>query len=148
MNPEYGSNALRKTINENIAIVVADFNADITHLMSKIAKEYLGFLGARVVEVIRVPGAFEMPLAIQRLLQRKDVDGVVTLGAVIQGDTDHDSIVAGNASRKIMDLMLVHDKPVSLGIIGPKVTHAAAVARIDEYAKRASESCIKMLRKQ
>lgn len=134
-------------MNERIGIVVSDFNADITHLMAKMAEEHTVFLGARVEKVVRVPGAFDMPLAIKRLLEMKAVDGVVTLGAVVEGDTDHDNIVAQNASRKMADLSIQYNKPVALGVIGPKATHAGAVDRIDEYAKRSVEACLKMIRR-
>lgn len=134
-------------MNEKLGIVVSDFNADVTHLMAKIAEEHAKFMGARVVETIRVPGAFDMPLAIKRLLETNIIDGVVTLGAVIEGDTDHDNIVANNAARKMADLAVQYDKPVSLGVTGPKITHAGAVDRIEEYAKRSVESCLKMLRR-
>ncbi|MFC1732043.1 6,7-dimethyl-8-ribityllumazine synthase [candidate division KSB1 bacterium] len=132
---------------ERLGIVLSDFNADVTHLMGKMAEEHANFMGAKVEKVIRVPGAFDMPLAIKRLLEMKNIDGVVTLGAVIEGDTDHDNIVANNAARKMADLSLQFDKPVALGVTGPKITHAGAVDRIDEYAKRSVESCLKMLRR-
>ena len=134
-------------MNEKLGIVVSDFNSDITHLMAKIAEEHAAFLGAKVIKTARVPGAFDMPLAIKRLLENKEINGVVTLGAVIEGDTDHDSIVAQNAARKMTDLSIQFDKPVALGVIGPKASHAGAVDRIDEYAKRSVESCLKMIRR-
>ncbi|MBU0536429.1 MAG: 6,7-dimethyl-8-ribityllumazine synthase [Nanoarchaeota archaeon] len=134
-------------MNEKIGIVVSDFNADVTHLMAKIAEEHASFLGAKVTKTIRVPGAFDMPLAIKILLEKKDIDGVVTLGAVIEGDTDHDNIVANNAARKMADLSVQYGKPVSLGVTGPKISHAGAVDRIDEYSKRSVESCLKMIRR-
>lgn len=134
-------------MNEKLGIVVSDFNSDVTHLMAKIAEEHAVFLGAKVIKTARVPGAFDMPLAIKRLLENKEINGVVTLGAVIEGDTDHDSIVAQNAARKITDLSVQFDKPVALGVIGPKASHAGAVDRIDEYAKRSVESCLKMIRR-
>ncbi len=134
-------------MNEKIGIVVSDFNADITHLMVKIAEEHAEFLGTKVIKTVRVPGAFDMPLAIKKLLANKEMQGVVTLGAVIEGDTDHDNIVAQNAARKIADLSVQYDKPVSLGVTGPKISHAGAVERIEEYAKRSVESCVKMIRR-
>ncbi|MCK4613653.1 MAG: 6,7-dimethyl-8-ribityllumazine synthase, partial [Thermoplasmata archaeon] len=84
-----------------------------------------------------------MPLAIQKLLQRKDIDGVVTLGAVIEGETEHDDVVISHASRKIADLALQFDKPVSLGITGPGMSRLQAEERI-ERARAAVESVVKM----
>ncbi len=133
--------------NERLGFVVSDYNADITHLMSKIGQEHAEFLGAKVSKLIRVPGAFDMPLAVKSLVKRKDVDGVVCLGAVIEGDTAHDEIVANNAARKIADISVNSGKPVSLGVSGPGMTRADGVKRIESYAKRSVESAVKMIRR-
>ena len=133
--------------NEKLGFVVSDYNADITHLMSKIGEEHAVFLGAKVAKTIRVPGAFDMPLAVSNLVSKKEIDAVVCLGAVIEGDTDHDQIVAQNAARKIADLSVSSGKPVALGISGPGMTRADGVKRIEGYAKRSVETAIKMIRR-
>ncbi len=84
-----------------------------------------------------------MPLAIRKLLENKDIDGVVTLGAVVEGETEHDDIVMGQASRKITDLAVEYGKPVGLGITGPGMSRLQAEERI-ERAKTAVESVVKM----
>jgi 6,7-dimethyl-8-ribityllumazine synthase len=134
-------------MSETIGIVVSDFNRDITELMLKVAEEHAKFLGASVKRVINVPGAFDIPLAVKKLLEMKEIEGVVTLGAVIEGDTAHDEIVANNAARKIADLALQYDKPVSLGISGPGMNRMDGIKRVDEYGKRAVDTCIKMIRR-
>ena len=133
--------------NEKPGFVVSDFNADITKLMETVGKEHAEFLGIEVVKTINVPGAFDTPLAVRKLLKDKDINAVVTLGTVIEGDTDHDVVVAQHASRKIMDLALEFDKPVSLGISGPKISRAESIERIEEYSKRAVETAVKMIRR-
>lgn len=134
-------------MNEKIGIVVADYNADITHLMTKIAQEHVEFLGGKVTKTIRVPGVFDVPLAAKKLAEKREIDGIVTLGAVVEGDTDHDDIVAQNAARKIADVSVETGKPISLGISGPKMTRADGVKRIEEYAKRSVETTLKMIRR-
>lgn len=129
----------------NIGIVAAEFNYDVTYAMVELAKEHARFLNAQVEKVVKVPGVFDMPLAVKMLLERDDIDCVVTLGAVIEGQTEHDEIVAGHASRKIADLALDYGKPVSLGIAGPGMSRLEAHQRI-EYAKRAVEAAVKMTR--
>ena len=130
----------------NVGIVVSEFNYDITMMMLELAKAHAEFLDVDVKKVIKVPGTFDMPLAIQRLLQREDIDGVVTLGAVIEGETEHDDIVISHASRKIADLSLQFNKPVALGITGPGMSRLQAEARI-ERAKSAMESVVKMYKR-
>jgi 6,7-dimethyl-8-ribityllumazine synthase len=70
----------------------------------------------------------------------------VTLGAVIEGATQHDEVVIQHAARKIMDLALEFGKPVTLGISGPGMTRLEAQERID-YAKRAVESAVKLVQR-
>lgn len=129
-----------------LGFVVAEFNRDITYQMELLGREHAQFLGAEVVSTIYVPGVFDMPLAIRKLLRRDDIDAVVTMGAVIQGDTAHDEVVAQHAARKIMDLSLEFDKPVTLGISGPKMSRPDASRRVD-YGKRAVEAAVKMLQR-
>jgi len=70
----------------------------------------------------------------------------VTLGVVIQGDTDHDLIIVNNVSKKLMDLSLQYNKPLGFGIIGPRVTWQQAKKRATEYSKRAIKAALEMLR--
>ena len=126
-----------------IGIVVSQFNYDITMMMLERAKEHAKFLGADVSDVIEVPGVFEMPLAVKKVLEKDGVDGVVTLGAVIEGETEHDDIVIQQASRKIADLALDFGKPVGFGITGPGMSRLQAEKRI-ERAKAAVEAVVKM----
>ncbi|MCK9308319.1 MAG: 6,7-dimethyl-8-ribityllumazine synthase [Methanoculleus sp.] len=129
-----------------LGFVVAEFNRDITYMMEIEAREHAGFLGAEVTETFYVPGAYDMPLAIKKMLNDGNVDAVVTIGCVIEGATQHDEIVVQHAARKIIDLSLEYGKPVSLGISGPGMTRMEATERID-YAKRAVESAVKMVQR-
>jgi 6,7-dimethyl-8-ribityllumazine synthase len=129
-----------------LGFVVAEFNRDITYMMEIEAREHAKFLGAEVADCIYVPGAYDMPLAIKKLLKQDGIDAVVTIGCVIEGATQHDEIVVQHAARKIIDLSLDYGKPVALGISGPGMTRLEATERID-YAKRAVESAIKMVQR-
>jgi 6,7-dimethyl-8-ribityllumazine synthase len=126
-----------------IGAVVSEFNYDITMVMLERAKEHANFLGAEITEVLQVPGVFDMGLAIKNLLLKKDIDGVVAIGAVIEGETEHDDIVIQHAARKIADLSIEHNKPVGLGITGPGMTRLQAEKRI-ERVKGAVEAVVKM----
>ena len=137
-----------KVVKESIKIgaVVSEFNYDITMMMLERAKEHAQFLGAEISQVVKVPGVFDMGLAIKKLMERKDIDGVVTLGAVIEGETEHDDVVIQHATRKIADLALEYNKPVGLGISGPGMTRLQAEKRI-ERAKTAVEAVVKLYRR-
>ena len=126
-----------------IGAVVSEFNYDITMMMLERAKEHAQFLGAEITNIVRVPGVFDMGLAVKKLLEKTDIDGVVTLGAVIEGETEHDDVVIQHATRKIADLALEYNKPVGLGISGPGMTRLQAEERI-ERAKSAVEAVVKL----
>ena len=121
----------------NIAIVVAEFNEKVTSRMYQVAIEKAKNLKLNIKYTCKVPGIFDMPLIIDKLLEKKDVDGVVTLGAVIKGQTKHDEIIANSTARNIAKLSLKHQKPVSLGISGPGMSERQAYARIVTVSENA-----------
>lgn len=130
-----------------LGICAAEFHWDIVGEMVEFAKRHADFLGAEVEEEIIVPGSFELPYAAKKLADEDEIDAVVALGAVIEGDTGHHETVMNQASRKIMDLSLEKDKPISLGVSGPGETRMEAEERINEYARRAVESAVKTARR-
>lgn len=129
-----------------IGIVVSEYNYDITMMMLQRATEHAKFLGAEVTRTLKVPGTFDIPLGVKKLLEIPEIEGVVTIGAVIKGETDHDQIIMQNSARKIEDLGLEYSKPVALGISGPNQTRLQAEARI-EAARDAVESVVKMIKR-
>lgn len=128
-----------------IAYVVSEFNYDITSLMLARAVEHTKFLGETPGPVVWTAGVFDTPLPIKKLLKKKDVDAVIVIGAVIQGETGHDQIVAQHASRKAADLALEFEKPVGLAITGPGMTRLQAEARVDA-GRHAVEAVVKVHR--
>ncbi len=128
-----------------IAIVAAEYNADITEPMLEIAKTELEDLGAEIIKVVKVPGVLDMPLIVKKLLQKKEFDGIVAIGAVLKGGTDHDQVVAHTAMRKMVDLSVEFDKPIGFAISGPNITKEQATERIERYAKHAAETVVKQL---
>ena len=115
-----------------LGMVAAEFNFEVTSLMIERAKAEAEFLEVDIARTIMVPGVFEMPLAIKTLLQDPEIDAVITIGAVIEGETDHDQVVVGQASRRIMDLSTEFDKPVAFGVTGPGMTELQAMDRIEK----------------
>ena len=128
----------------NIAIVVAEFNSEITSKMLDLAIEKANVLKLNVKYTTKVPGVFDMPLLIDVLLQRKDVDAVVTLGAVIKGQTKHDELISHVTAKAIVDLSIKHQKPVTLGITGPGMSDRQAHQRIRPVSERAVEAAKKL----
>ena len=128
----------------NIAIVVSEFNEEITSRMLEVAKEKANSMQLTVSHVCMVPGAYDMPIVVDRLLQNQNIDGVATLGAIIKGQTKHDEVISHATARSLTDLSLKFQKPVSLGISGPGMQERHAYARIRPVAERAIEAIVKI----
>jgi len=104
---------------KRFAIVVADFYADLALQLEDGARRGLRACGVKDddVEIVRVPGCFELPLAARRLIERSEVDGVVALGIVIRGETPHFDFVAGECARGIMNVQLATGIPIGFGVL-------------------------------
>lgn len=113
--------------------------------MLEVAKGRAHVRNAQIRYICFVPGTFDMPLLIEQLIKKKDVDAIVTLGSVIKGETAHDKLVANTAARFIAELSVKHQKPVSLGIAGPGMTVKQARDRITTVSNRAVDTAIDMV---
>lgn len=128
-----------------LGIVVAEFNQEITYKMLDAAKYHAKNLNIYVKKICYVPGTFDMPLIVEKLLKNEQIDAIVTIGAVIKGDTGHDLMIANTTARLLADLSLKYQKPVTLGITGPDMTVKQARKRIVTVPKRAIEAAHKMV---
>ncbi len=108
------------TIREGrIAIVVARFNSFVVESLLSGALDTLKRhgLAEQNVDIVRVPGAFEMPLATKRLAAGKQYDAIIAIGAVIRGGTPHFEYVAGECTKGLSSVSLEYDIPVSFGVL-------------------------------
>ncbi|MGC8566042.1 MAG: 6,7-dimethyl-8-ribityllumazine synthase [Caldisphaera sp.] len=128
-----------------IGLVVAEFNYDITRVMEEKALSHAKLLNAEIPIVYKVPGVFDSPYAASRLLKLDYIDAVSVLGAVVQGETKHDELVANQAARMLLDLSIRYEKPVTLGIIGPGASRMQSLERAEEYSRRAIEAAVKLI---
>ena len=101
----------------NIAIVTALFNESITKTLEQGAIDCLAGRDLQPYAQVYVPGAVEIPLAVKALLQDPKVDGVVTLGLVIRGETTHYDYVCQAVERGCSQLQLEYMKPVAFGVL-------------------------------
>jgi 6,7-dimethyl-8-ribityllumazine synthase len=128
----------------NIAVVVSEFNKEITSRMLSVAQEKANLMKLKITYTCKVPGAFDMPIIVDALLRKKDVDGIVTLGAIIKGQTKHDEVISHSTAKSLTDLSIKYQKPVSFGISGPGMQERHAYARIRPVAERAVEAVVKI----
>ncbi len=128
----------------NIAIVVSEFNDKVTSRMLSVAQEKANLMKLKITYTCKVSGVFDMPIIVDALLKKKDVDGIVTLGTIIKGQTKHDEVIAHTVAKSLSDLSIKYQKPVSLGISGPGMQERHAYARIRPVAERAVKAVLEI----
>lgn len=118
-----------------LGLVVAQFNSSVTEQMEQAARDAAAERDADVVDVVHVPGAYDSPLAADRLARRQDVEAVAVVGAIVTGDTAHDRVIADAAAQGLTDVSLDRNKPVTFGVSGPGQSGAEARERVGKGAE-------------
>ena len=110
---------LRLTGSEKVAIIASRFNHIITDRLVEGAKDAFLRHGGKEenLDLILVPGAFELPFALDKVLAGGKYDGVCCLGAIIRGSTPHFDYVAAEATKGIANTTLKYQKPVTFGVL-------------------------------
>ena len=105
---------------KKFAIVVARFNSFIVESLLDGAVDTLkrvGDVADQDITVVRIPGAFEMPLAVQKVAASGKYDAIIALGAVIRGGTPHFEYVAGECTKGLAQVMMQYSIPVAFGVL-------------------------------
>jgi 6,7-dimethyl-8-ribityllumazine synthase len=136
--------------NSKFAIVVAEWNEDVTEALYEGAQQALVSMGAKKKNIIRknVPGSFELPLAAQWLAEKKDIDAVICLGCVIQGDTPHFDYICQAVAFGIMKVNLKTSKPVAFGVLttlNKKQALERAGGKLGNKGEEAALTVVKMM---
>ncbi|MBF0491088.1 MAG: 6,7-dimethyl-8-ribityllumazine synthase [Candidatus Omnitrophica bacterium] len=117
----------------HVAIIASRFNDFITKALLNVCVielKHQGLTDAQMT-IVWVPGSFEIPLMALKLAKKKNIDAVICLGAVIRGDTYHFEVVANEVARGMMDVSLLSQKPIVMGVL--------TVDTIDQAQKRAQD---------
>ncbi len=120
-----------------IGIVVGLFNRDLTESLEKkcIATLKSAGISEDSITAVSVPGAFEIPLACQRLAKQKKYAVIIALGVIIKGDTYHFELVANECARGVMEGMLKYDIPIVFEVLAGSREDMEKRCRDDEYNK-------------
>lgn len=150
-------NLSETTLNESkefkklrIAIVVAEWNTEITGALMQGAVDFLKEKGVKEkhIEVHHVPGSFELPLGAQYCAERKEIDAVITLGCVIQGETRHFDFICDACANGVMQVGLKYNKPVVFGVLtteNEKQAKERAGGKHGNKGVEGAETALKML---
>jgi len=104
---------------KRIAIIVADFYKDIADNLLNASIETIEYYGCKVsnIDIYKVPGAFEIPLMAKKLAQTGNFNGIITLGAVIRGETPHFDYVCNECARGVADVSYQFEIPTAFGVL-------------------------------
>jgi 6,7-dimethyl-8-ribityllumazine synthase len=105
---------------KKFAIVVARFNGFVVESLLDGALDTLdryGEVNSNDITVVRVPGAYELPIVAKKLAEKKKFDAIIALGAVIRGGTPHFDFVAGECNKGLAQVSLEHGIPLAFGVI-------------------------------
>ena len=120
-----------------LGIVCGSFHRDEVERMLEYARDEADSKNWDVSEVAWVPGSMEAPLALDRMLQKEDIDGAVVLGIIERGETDHGLVMGQSVTKAVIDLQITHKKPGGLGIIGPGAEPEHIGPRLEPHARAA-----------
>ena len=130
-----------------VTIVAARFNEFIVESLVKGALHCLRQHGAAEsdIELIRVPGAYEMPLAVERVAANRRADGIIALGAVIRGSTPHFDYVSGECMRGVAASARQHGVPVGMGVLTTDTIEQAIERAGTKAGNKGEEAALAMI---
>jgi 6,7-dimethyl-8-ribityllumazine synthase len=129
---------------KTFALVVAEWNDEITSSLYSGAVETLLRYGAKKEHIYRknVPGSFELPLGAQWLAKLEEIDAVICLGCVIQGETRHFDFICDAVANGITQVGLKYDKPVIFGVLTPENQQQALDRAGGKHGNKGDEAAI------
>ena len=129
----------------SIGIVQARFNESVTNALARACKQQLVALGVEESNIthVRVPGALEVPCALQALAESDKFDALIALGCIIRGETYHFELVANESGAAVTRLALDYQMPIANAILTTE-NLAQAEARQDEKGRDAARVAIEM----
>ena len=130
---------------KSVAIVAGSYHKDKVEKMVKIVKSMSSENNLLIEEISWVPGSMELPLQVKRLLLRESIEGVIVLGIIEKGETDHGLVMGQAVTKSIIDLQLLSMKPIGFGIIGPGAEEEQIDKRIEVHARQAVLAVSEML---
>ncbi|MBI2410796.1 MAG: 6,7-dimethyl-8-ribityllumazine synthase [Candidatus Kerfeldbacteria bacterium] len=122
---------------KRIALVMGSFHKPQIEEMLAEARNAASEVEMTIIEEVWVPGSLEKPLAVKRLLQRDDIDGVAVLGIIERGETKHGLVMGQAVTQALIQLQLEKMKPIGCGILGPEILPEQIAIRLKPYARAA-----------
>lgn len=141
---DYSDKNISSISDKRFAVIVSEWNEEVTEALYSGAFETLISNGAQREHIIRknVPGSFELTLAAQWMAQREDVDAVICIGCVIQGETKHFDFICSAVAHGITEVSLKYNKPVIFGVLTPNSQKQALDRAGGKHGNKGDEAAI------
>ena len=140
----YSGTNLKDVSSKKFGIIVSEWNTEVTESLYAGALDTLLKYGAKKANIERrtVPGTFELPLAAQWMAARADIDAVICIGCVVQGETKHFDFICDAAAKGITDVGLKYNKPVIFGVLTPNNQQQALDRAGGKHGNKGDEAAI------
>lgn len=141
---EYSDKNVLDISTKKFGIVVSEWNEEVTEALYNGALETLKAHGAKKENIVRknVPGSFELSLGGQWLAQQEDIDAVICIGCVVQGETKHFDFICDAVAQGITNVSLKYNKPVIFGVLTPNTQKQALDRAGGKYGNKGDEAAI------
>lgn len=133
--------------NVKLTIVMSDFNISITESMKNAAIDHFLSVGGKNenIQIIHVPGAFEIPGAISGVIKKGNTDIIVAIGCIIEGETPHFDYIATETSRSIMNMIVKNNIPIGFGVLTTNNMQQALERSKNDDSNKGKEAMIAAL---
>jgi 6,7-dimethyl-8-ribityllumazine synthase len=141
---QYSDKNILDISSKKFGIVVSEWNEQVTESLFSGAVETLLTHGAKKENIFRknVPGSFELTLGAQWLAELEEIDAVICLGCVIQGETKHFDFICGAVAHGITNVALKYNKPVIFGVLTPNTLQQALDRSGGKHGNKGDEAAI------
>ena len=141
---DYNAETVPSAEGMRFAIVVSEWNTEITEALYNGAKDTLLKFGSSEENVVRrnVPGSFELTLGAQLMAERKEFDAVICIGVVIQGETKHFDFICDAVGHGITNLNIKYNLPVIFGVLTPNTMQQALDRAGGKHGNKGDEAAI------
>lgn len=140
----YSDKGLADVSQKRIGVLVSEWNSEVTESLFSGAYETLVRLGIKKENIVRVnvPGSYELSFGAQVMAQKPDIDGVICLGCVIQGETRHFEFICQSVAQGIKDVSLKYNKPVVFGVLTTDNKKQALDRAGGKYGNKGDEAAV------
>ena len=144
---DYSTSGIPDVSNNTFALVVAEWNEEVTNSLYSGAYETLLKHGVKKENICKVdvPGSFELTFSAQKMAEKENIDAVICIGCVIQGETKHNDYINHAVAQGLTNVSIKYNKPVIFGVLTPDTDQQALDRAGGKYGNKGEEAAVAAL---